>query len=62
MAFVNITDRASSLKNRTPKKFAKKNGSKTAKVENKVRKQVFKKNVKLPKLKDAKRKCFHCHE
>ena len=32
------------------------------KAENKVRKPVFKKNVKLPKLKDTKEKCFHCHK
>ena len=62
MASVNIADRASSSKNRAPKKFAKKKGGKTAKVENKVRKPVFKKNIKLPKFKDVKEKCFHCHE
>ena len=57
MTFVNIADRANSLKNRAPKKFAKKKGGRMAKVENKGRKQVFKKNVKLPKLKEAKGKC-----
>ena len=62
MPSINIADRASALKNRAPKKFAKKKGGRTAKVENKVRKPVFKKNVKLPKLKDAKGKCFHWHE
>ena len=48
MTSVNIIDRASSLKNRAPKKFAKKKGGRMAKVENKVRKPVFKKNIKLP--------------
>ena len=62
MASVNIADRPSFLKNRAPKKFAKKKRGRTAKAENKVRKTVFKKNLKLPKLKDAKGKCFHCHE
>ena len=62
MASVNIADRPSSSKNRAPKKFTKKNGGRTAKVENKVRKPVFKKNVKLLKLKDVKGKCFHCHK
>ena len=62
MVSVNITDRASSSKNHASKKFVKKKGGRTAKVEKKVRKSVFKKNVKLPKLKDAKGKCFHCHE
>ena len=59
MASINIADRANSSKNRAPKKFAKKKGRRTAKVENKVRNPVFKKNVKIPKLKDAKGKCFH---
>ena len=50
------------MRNRAPKKFGKKKGGRAAKTETKVRKPVFKKNVKLPKLKDAKGKCFHCHE
>ena len=62
MAYINIADRPSSLKNRAPKKFAKKKGRRTAKAENNVRKPISKKNVKLPKLKDAKEKCFHYHE
>ena len=62
MASINIANRPSSSKIRGLKKFAKKKGSRTAKAENKVRKLVFKKNVKLPKLKDAKEKYFHCHE
>ena len=62
MASINIADRPSSSKNRAPKKFAKKKGGRVAKTETKVRKPIFKKNVKLPKLKDAKGKCFHCHE
>ena len=62
MASINITDRPSSSRNYTPKKFTKKKGGKAAKTETKVRKPVFKKNGKLPKLKDAKRKCFHCRE
>ena len=62
MASINIADRPSSSKNRAPKKFAKKKGGRTAKAKNKVRKPIFKKNVKLQKLKDAKGKCFHCHE
>ena len=62
MTSVNIADRASSSKNHAPKKFAKKKGGKTAKAENKARKPVFKKNVKLPKLNDVKGKCFHCNE
>ena len=62
MTSINIADRPSSSKNFSPKKFAKKKGRRSAKAENKVRKPVFKKNVKLPKLKDAKEKCFHCHE
>ena len=62
MASVNIADRASSSKNRAPKKFAKKKGGKPAKTENKVRKTVFKRNAKVPKIKDAKGRCFHCYE
>ena len=62
MASVNIADRPNSSRNLAPKKFAKKKGGRTAKTETKVRKPVFMKNVKLPKLKDAKGKCFHCHE
>ena len=62
MASVNIADRASSSKNRAPKKFAKKKGRRSAKTEIKVRKPVFKQNAKVPKLKDTKGKCFHCHE
>ena len=62
MASVNIADRASSSKNRAPKKFAKKKGGRPTKVEHKVRKLSFKKSVKLPKLNDAKGKCFYCHE
>ena len=59
MASINITDRPSSSKSRASKKFAKKKGGKAAKIETKVRKSVFKKNVKLLKLKDTKGKCFH---
>ena len=44
------------------RKLAKKKGGRPTKVEHKVRKPSFKKNVKIPKLKDAKGKCFHCHE
>ena len=62
MASINIADRPSSSRNRAPKKFAKKKGGRAAKTETKVRKPVFKKNVKLPKLKDAEGKCFYCHE
>ena len=62
MASVNITDRPSSSKNRAPKKFAKKKGGRMTMAKNKVRKPIFKKNIKLPKLKDAKEKCFHSHE
>ena len=62
MAFINIIDRPSSSRNWAPKKFAKKKGGRAGKTETKVRKPVFKKNVKLPKLKDAKGKCFHCQE
>ena len=62
MASINIADRPNSSRNRAPKKFAKKKGRKTAKTETKVRKHIFKKNVKLPKLKDAKGKFFHYHE
>ena len=62
MASINIADKPSSSKNYASKKFAKKKGGRMAKVENKVQKPVFKKNVKLPKLKDSKGKCFHCHE
>ena len=62
MASINSTDRASSLKNCAPKKFAKKKVGRTAKTEIKVWKPIFKKNVELLKLKDAKEKCFYCHE
>ena len=62
MASINIADRPSSSKGRTSRKFAKKKDGRLAKAEHKVRKPVFKKNAKLPKLKDAKEKCFHCHE
>ena len=62
MASVNIADRPSSSRNQALKKFVKKKDGRAAKTETKVRKPVFKKNVKLPKLKDAKEKCFHCHE
>ena len=62
MTSINITDRPRSSRNRTPNKFAKNKGGKVAKAETKIRKHIFKKNGKLPKLKDAKRKCFHCHE
>ena len=62
MASVNIADKPSSLKSRALKRFVKKKGGRTAKVENKVRKPIFKKNAKLPKLKDAKGKCFHCQK
>ena len=62
MASINIADRPSSLRGLNSRKFTKKKGGRPAKAENKVRKPVFKKNAKLPKLKDAKGKCFHCHE
>ena len=62
MAFINIADRPSSSRGRNVRKFAKKKGGRPAKVEHKVRKPSFKKNVKLPKLKNAKGKCFYCHE
>ena len=62
MASINITDRPNSSRNRTPKKFAKKKGGKIAKTDTKIRKPIFKKNGKLPKLKDAEEKCFHYHE
>ena len=60
MASINIADRPSSLRNPTPKNFAKKKGGKAAKTETKVRKPVFKKNGKLLKLKGTEGKCFHC--
>ena len=62
MVSINIADRPSSLRNRALQKFAKKKGGKAAKIETKIQKPVFKKNMKLPKLKDVKEKCFHCHE
>ena len=62
MTSINIADRPNSSKSRAPKRIAKKKGGRTTNVENEVQKLVFKKNVKLPKLKDAKGKCFHCHE
>ena len=62
MTSINITDRPNSSRNRTSKKFAKKKGGKATKTETKVRNPIFKKNEKLPKLKDAKRKCFHYQE
>ena len=58
MASINIANRPISSKSRALKRFAKKKGGRTAKAENKVRKPVFKKNLKLPKLKDAKKKVF----
>ena len=54
MASVNIADRASSSKNCAPKKFAKKKGGRTAKVENKVQKPVFEKNINFQSLRTQK--------
>ena len=62
MASINIADRPNSSKGRTSRKFAKKKGGRPTKAENKIRKPVFKRNAKVPKLKDAKGKCFYCHE
>ena len=62
MASINIADRPSSLKGRISRRFDKKKGGRPAKIENKVRKPIFKRNAKVPKLKDAKGKCFNCHE
>ena len=62
MALINIADRPSSSRNRASKKFSKKKGGRAAKTENKVRKPVFKKNVKLPKLPNVKEKYFNYHE
>ena len=59
MVSINIVDRPSSQKSRALKKFAKKKSDRIAKADNEVRKPVFKKNVKLPKLKDTKGKCFY---
>ena len=51
MTSVNIVDRPSSSKNRAPKKFAKKKGGRTTKVENKVRKSRARPlEEKLPKV------------
>ena len=62
MTSINITDKPSSSRNCAPKKFPKQKGGKAAKTETKVRKPIFKKNVKLSKLKYTKGKCFYCHE
>ena len=59
MMSINIADRPNSSRNHTPKKFAKKKGGNAARSETKVQKPVFKKNEKLPKLKDTKEKYFH---
>ena len=53
MASINIAKRTSSLRNHTLK---------AAKIETKVRNPIFKKNMKLSKLKNVKEKYFHCHE
>ena len=62
IASINISDRPSSLRSHTPKKFPKKKGGRVAKTDTKVQKPIFKKDAKLLKLKDAKGKCFHCQE
>ena len=66
LRFFNIADRPSSSRKRPAKKFAKKKiGAAKEKVEKqnlKVQKPNFKKARKLPKLKDAKEKCFYCQE
>ena len=58
MVSINITDRPSSSRNCTPKKFAKKKGGKAAKLETKVRKPVFKKKWETSKAQACKRKVF----
>ena len=55
---INITDRPSSSRNCTPKKFAKKKGGKAAKLETKVRKPVFKKKWETSKAQECKQKVF----
>ena len=66
MASINITDRPSSLRNRTPKKFAKKKVNipkrKVAKHNPRIQKPGFKKTEKVPKSNDVKGKYFFRHE
>ena len=66
MGSISLIDRPSSSKKKPAKKFAKNKGKGAKNPINKARLKVnkpnFKKAGKLPKLKDAKGKCFHCQE
>ena len=66
MASVNISDRPSSLRNQSGKKFTKRKVNapkrKVVKQNLRIQKPSFKKTGKLLKLNDVKGKCFFCHE
>ena len=66
MASVNISDRPSSSRNQSRKKFAKRKVDapkrKATKHNSKIQKPSFKKIGKLLKPNDVKGKCFFCHE
>ena len=66
MASINISDRPSSSRNQSGKKFAKRKVNalkrKAVKYNLKLQKPSFKKIGKLPKPNDVKGKCFFYHE
>ena len=66
MASVNISDRPSSLRNQSEKKFAKRkvNAPKRKVAQHNLRIEMpsFNKTGKLLKPNDVKRKCFFCNE